>query len=103
MSGLTYDDVGELFSTNDYLLEVELSLARNIRPAQRKQQLGDLQQCLDLLDHLRRQLPDPQFRTWAGQLHTKARTCIFRIQSLIVLDELLGEMQLPGRSSIPAA
>jgi hypothetical protein len=102
-SGLAYDDVAELYSTNDYLLEAERSLEWTLPARQRAQQLGDLRKCLPLLAHLWAKLQDPQARKWAAQLQNQARMCIARVQNLIAYDQLVDAMNLNTYPRTPAA
>ena len=93
MGGLTYDEVSNLLSMQDYLSEVEMRLDRDIAPSQRRSQLGNLRQCARLLDRLAAGLPDPQLGRWAACLRDRARACIFRVRGLIAFDQLLDAMQ----------
>ena len=103
MGGLTYGEVAQLFSTQDYLMEVGVSLTRDIAAEQRRSQLGNVHECVRLLDELAGRLPDPQLRQWAARLKEEAGACIFRVQGMIVFDELIEAMQAGRRPTRPAA
>lgn len=103
MNGLTYDDVAELFSTSDYLLEAELSLSRNVNLAQRKGQLVDLKKAVEVIKKTRRQLPRGQWANWATYLEKKGQACITEVKSEVAFLEFMANMQSKDHSKSNAA
>ena len=103
MNGLAYDDIAELFSTSDYLLEAELSLPRDVNLAQRKGQLVDLKRAVDVIRMTRSQLPRGEWANWADYLEKRAQACITEVKSEVAFLEFMAHMSHNDHSKTSAA
>ncbi len=103
MNGLTYDDVAELLSASDYLLEAELSISRDINVTQRKGQLIDLNNAVNAIQQAKSQLPAGQLKSWAQSLENRAKACIDDVRSELAFLAYMTLLQRKDDAQTPAA
>ena len=102
-NGLHSDEVAELHDASDYLLEAELSLSRDIDVGQRKGQLIDLDNALNVDQEAKGQLPAGQLKNWPQSPESRAKACIDDIGSELAFLKYMNLLQRKDHAQTTAA